>query len=460
MRARALACAGLGLLLGPLVRPAPAGDGATSERGRQAQTAMATIIHLTSDGNEVLRGNGFLVGADGILVTNYHVVHEAQRLQIQLANGDVYDQVLVRGLDPAADAAALKIPAFGAPFVALSRRPPPEAGQAVEVVPRAQAGGGPTAPLSVIGRHELVPGLDFLSIGLALDASTKGAPVLDASGECVGLTTLAYRAGAGHGVFVAVSRLVDLLGQDLNRPLELVDWSAGREAETALRAESARVGLERHLPDVAIRKEKSLVRRLEMALQFDPTDLQAKTLLARAYIQQRDYARASTQIAEILARDADSVPVLSLKGDLLHHTGDYDGARELYRRVVDAGYQPPHKYDKDLQGVRVAEALHDHFLAACSGPIVAGREELSYWPFLMSDRLSVAYPSIRRVRVKSDQKAGQTAYELGFEFVSEVPNPDKTVLKTDLDLRLTDREARDNFCAYLRKRGVPVIEEK
>lgn len=450
-----------GSALAVLVAAAASGaEGPASEPSRQAQAAMATIIHVTAEGSEVLRGNGFLVAADGVLVTNYHLVQEAERLQIQLANGDVYDQVLVRGLDPKGDLAALKIPAFNAPFVALSRRAPPEPGERVLLTSRAGPGTSPPAPqASVIGRQELAPGLDLVLLDRSLDASTKGAPVLGTNGECVGVTTLSYRAGASTGVAVAVNRVMDLLDQDLNRPLELVDWSAQGSPETLLRDELKRLGLRRQLPPAALRKEKSLGRRLEMALEFDPTDQQAKALLARAYMQQREYAKASSQIAELLARDPSAIPILALKGDLLRHTGDYDGARELYRKVVDGGYQSPDSYDKQLHGVRAVEALHDHFMLACSGPIVMGTEKLAYQPPLLNDRYSVEYGGIKKLTVKSAQKAGQTVYELAFEFMGPVPNQESTAYKTELELRVAEREARDNLCAYLRKRGVTVTEE-
>lgn len=127
---------------------------------------------------------------------------------------------------------------------------------------------------------------------------------------------------------------------------------------------------------------------------------------------------------------------------------------------MDGDYRPPDSYDKQLKGVRVVKALHDHFVLQCSGPIVAGAEKLSYQPPLVSDRYSVEYAAIKKLTVKSAQKAGQTVYELGFEFWGEVPNQDSNAYKTELQLRLADREARDNLCAYLRKRGVAVTEEQ
>ena len=85
------------------------------------------MVHLAADGTEILRGHGFLISGEGLLVTNYHLVVRAKRLRATLASGDIYDQVSLKALDPAADLAILKIAAFNAPYVPLSSgRPRPE----------------------------------------------------------------------------------------------------------------------------------------------------------------------------------------------------------------------------------------------------------------------------------------------------------------------------------------------
>jgi tetratricopeptide (TPR) repeat protein len=424
--------------------------------------AVATVIHVAADGSDVIRGNGFLIDAEGVLVTNYHVVVKAARLHVQLANGDVYDQVQVRALDPAGDLAVLKVPAFKTAFISLAPGPPLAIGDEVRIVPRPAAGEDPAPrPARVVARPLVAPGLELLVLDRPLDASAKGCPVLGPGGMLVGISTLTYAAGPDAGAAIGAARLAETLGGRLDRPLDLMDWSAWSVAGEDPPARRLReLGLERRLPNPAIAAERSLHRRLEMALEFDPTDLQAKTLLARAYLQRREYDKALAQVNEVLARRPSRLDALGLKGDVLHHQGAYDEARAAYREVVEKGHPPPHNYHRDLGAVLVGGVVHDHAIASCRGALALGAEELAYRPeFWSNDRFSVRYDRIRRATIKPAVKAGQSVHEFKLEFAGPVANDEKTWVKDDLVMRLADKEARENVAAYLREKGVPVVTE-
>jgi tetratricopeptide (TPR) repeat protein len=303
--------------------------------------------------------------------------------------------------------------------------------------------------------------LELLVLDTPLDASTKGCPVLDASGALLGITTLTYLGGAGTGAAVGAGRIVAALERRIDRPLDLMDWSAWVPGgDESLRGQLAEEGLSRRFPDPQIAAEKSLARRLELALEFDPTDMDARLLLARAYIQQRAYDKAMAQVDDVLARQPSRLEARSVKGDVWHHLGAYDEARTAYQDVVENGLKPPHTYDRDLKGVVVAGTVHDHSLGSCRGALVLSPEELTYRPDgWNNDRFAVRYEDIRRAVIKPAVKAGQSVHEFKLEFARPVANRDKTWLKEDALLRLADRESRENVAAYLRKKGVAVATE-
>lgn len=182
-------------------------------------------------------------------------------------------------------------------------------------------------------------------------------------------------------------------------------------------------------------------------------------MLARAYIQQGDYQKAATRIDQLLAREPDSFPVLSLQGELFQHTGQFDEARRVFQNLVEQGQLPPHGYDKELRGVEAASAFHDHAVGSCSGAVVLGADSLSYRPAWL-DRFSVPYDRIKNVILRSDMRAGQPVWEFQLKFDGQVTNAAKNWRKDGFILRIVDHEARDNLVTYLRKRGVAMSEAK
>jgi len=426
--------------------------------------AVVSIIHLAGDKTEALRGNGFLISGDGLVVTNYHLVYGAAGFQIRLANGDIYDQANIRALDPVWDLAVLKIPAFNAPFLPLSEAIP-ESGP-VTIVEQAvgQKKRGQSRQATLVSKAAVMEGMELLVLNAALDAQTKGCPVLDSAGACFGVSTLAFSSQSGGAVIVPIRRVAELLAlKKMNRPLSLMDWSQWPSVIDAPVAERmAKAGVTyRPLPE-GIRTDQSLRRRLTMALDFDPTDPKCRALLARVCMQEFDYEGAGAHVKELVAKWPDDPDVALLKADLLHHLGDFDAARAIYQRIVEEGYQTPANYDRDAKGVIMRNFLHDHALLYCKGPLIIGEDQLRFRPEdWVNDDFTTPLSNIAAVKLEIKPEAGQPLYKFEFKFARPVANWQGTWRKEDIQLRVIERETAENLKAYLEKRGIPVsVEEK
>src|SRR5262245_58683100 len=64
-------------------------------------------------------GSGFIVDPSGVVVTNVHVIEGGTAVSVQLANGDIYDNIRVTAFDERKDIAVLQLPGFSLPTVAL-----------------------------------------------------------------------------------------------------------------------------------------------------------------------------------------------------------------------------------------------------------------------------------------------------------------------------------------------------
>lgn len=167
-------------------------------------------------------GSGFLWDANGHLVTNYHVVHGADRVAVTLIDGRTYEARIV-GEEPRKDLAVLKIDLLNTnvePFVEKIAD-----SSKILVGQKAIAIGNPygldhtltVGAISATGRSmssivESVTIRDMIQTDAAVNPGNSGGPLLDSSGRLLGMNTLILRNSTGIGFAVpsnTIKRLVE-----------------------------------------------------------------------------------------------------------------------------------------------------------------------------------------------------------------------------------------------------------
>ena len=136
-------------------------------------------------------GSGVIVTADGYIVTNNHVIEDADTIQIRLRNGETYDATLV-GTDEKTDIALLKIEAAGLTAATIGSSSSLQMGDKAYVVgnPLGQLGGTMTQGIiSALDREITVSGetMNLLQTDAAVNPGNSGGGLFNASGELVGI---------------------------------------------------------------------------------------------------------------------------------------------------------------------------------------------------------------------------------------------------------------------------------
>ena len=155
-------------------------------------------------------GSGVIVTKDGYILTNNHVVENADEVKVQLTpSGDEYTAKVV-GTDPKTDIAVLKIEQKGASFPAVVAADSEqlEVGDVVLAVGN-PFGIGQTVTMGIVsatGRATL--GLeyeDFIQTDAAINMGNSGGALVDAGGRLVGINTaILSRTGGNQGIGFAV----------------------------------------------------------------------------------------------------------------------------------------------------------------------------------------------------------------------------------------------------------------
>src|SRR3989440_6043145 len=156
-------------------------------------------------------GSGFIFASDGQILTNAHVVANAQRIRVTLADGRTFDAGLV-GSEPDVDVAVLRIGADRLPVAELGRTPL-KVGQLVIAV------GNPyglnwtvtAGVVSALGRTLQAPGTrkmtDLIQTDTSINPGNSGGPLVDSTGRVVGITTAMMPMAQGLGFSIPLDTI-------------------------------------------------------------------------------------------------------------------------------------------------------------------------------------------------------------------------------------------------------------
>ncbi len=167
-------------------------------------------------------GSGFLIDPEGRIVTNYHVIRGSSSLEVTPLedgnNGRVY-KASILATDPANDLALIQIDAKKSmPYLSLGDSDSVQVGQKVLAIgnPFGLEGTLTTGVISSIGRSiQDRSGIlnDLIQTDAAINPGNSGGPLLDSSGNVIGVNTAIYGPGGNLGIGFAmpISRVESLL---------------------------------------------------------------------------------------------------------------------------------------------------------------------------------------------------------------------------------------------------------
>ncbi|MEO6035613.1 MAG: DegQ family serine endoprotease [Verrucomicrobiota bacterium] len=152
-------------------------------------------------------GSGVIVTKEGYILTNNHVVDEADEVKVSLNDGRDFKAKVV-GKDPKSDIAVLKIDATDLPFLALANSDKIEIGDVALAVGN-PFGIGQTVTMGIIsatGRGNMgIDYEDFIQTDASINPGNSGGALVDGDGRLIGINTaILSRSGGNQGIGFAV----------------------------------------------------------------------------------------------------------------------------------------------------------------------------------------------------------------------------------------------------------------
>jgi serine protease Do len=159
-------------------------------------------------------GSGFIINQEGYIITNEHVVHNADKIKVTLSDGREFTGEVI-GSDVTSDMAIVKIKADNLPLVALGDSDKLRVGEIVVAIGNPYglqqtvtmgvvSAKGRSIPVGIEGRAYK----DFIQTDAAINPGNSGGPLLNTKGEVVGINTaiIPYAQGIGFAIPINIAK--------------------------------------------------------------------------------------------------------------------------------------------------------------------------------------------------------------------------------------------------------------
>jgi serine protease Do len=202
---------------------------------RVAERVRPAVVNVTADlgGGQDAEGTGFVVREDGVIVTNFHVVAGGLSIEVVTAEGDTFDGRVVGGSSDD-DLAVVEVDAQDLPTVELGSSDRLRLGETVVALGFALGlEGGPSVTsgiVSALGRTITAgdPNAEggsrryegLIQTDAAINPGNSGGPLVDLSGQVVGINTAGVGAAAAEniGFAIAIDRARPIIEHAISNP--------------------------------------------------------------------------------------------------------------------------------------------------------------------------------------------------------------------------------------------------
>ena len=161
-------------------------------------------------------GSGFVIDAQGFILTNFHVIENADRITVTLADGRSLKGVVV-GTDPAIDVALLRVSGGGPlPEAPLGDSDELRVGEWVCAIgnPLGYVHSVTVGVVSFIGRKLFDASLDdYIQTDAAINFGNSGGPLINARGQVIGINSAISSHATNIGFAVPINQAIAILPQ-------------------------------------------------------------------------------------------------------------------------------------------------------------------------------------------------------------------------------------------------------
>ena len=334
-------------------------------------------------------GSGFVIDDEGHIVTNNHVIEDADLIEVSFPNGDTYEAALI-GRDPATDIAVLKIEiGDGIPAVPWGDSDTAEVGEWVIAIGNPFGYSGSVAAGIISARNRNISSGnydDFIQTDVAINKGNSGGPLFNMEGEVIGVNT-AIISPTGGSVGISFSVPAELARSIAS---QLIEFGETRRGYLGVRTQAVSKdialsrGLEKAQGALVTQvvadspADKGGLQVRDLILSFDGKPLDASRLLSRRIAEAEIDKPVKIEVLRKKKRKTLTVTIERLKEQVTDEekvrrevaAGNAEtSAAGIYVEALSEDVRDRYRIDDDVKGVRVVKVEKR---ATASGKIQKG----------------------------------------------------------------------------------------
>ncbi len=155
---------------------------------KENTNAVVVVVTYDSKGNPIRQGSGFIVRADGAIVTNYHVISNAKDIKVKIEEKVLNVEGLIL-VDKERDIVILKVKGENLQKVKLGDFEKTNIGEKIYVISSPQGLENTISDGILSGIREITHERNVLQITAPISSGSSGGPVFNENGEVIGVAT-------------------------------------------------------------------------------------------------------------------------------------------------------------------------------------------------------------------------------------------------------------------------------
>jgi S1-C subfamily serine protease len=190
--------------------------------------SVLTIIGYDAAGRQTIQGSGFILTADGLAVTNYHVLDGVSKAIAECCSGRKFEISSIQGLDTDKDLVVFRlqelgdnVPPHDLPALELDTSGDISVGEKVVAIGSPQ-GFENTVSDGIISAIRSYKTTRYLQITAPISPGSSGGPILNGNGQVIGIATMQAPEGQNLNFAVSSEHLKPLLDENLQYTLKQI----------------------------------------------------------------------------------------------------------------------------------------------------------------------------------------------------------------------------------------------